>query len=69
MGTAPFIRIPQNDDSSVTDYRTRKTLLLRIKDAGDGDAWSEFVELYTPLVFSKALLRVRGLADSPTTIT
>lgn len=43
------------------DYQTRKTLLLRIKDADDGDAWSEFVELYTPLVFS--FCRKRGLAE------
>lgn len=38
---------------------TRPTLLLRIRDRADADAWSEFVELYTPLLFRYA--RKRGL--------
>lgn len=44
-----------------TDYHTRKTLLLKIKDTGDQEAWGEFVELYTPMVFS--FLRKRGLSE------
>lgn len=30
---------------------TRPSLLLRLRDAEDAAAWSEFVRLYTPLVF------------------
>lgn len=30
---------------------TRPSLLLRIRDVEDSDAWREFVRLYTPLVF------------------
>ena len=31
--------------------RTRPSLLLRLRDADDSEAWREFVRLYTPLVF------------------
>jgi RNA polymerase sigma-70 factor (ECF subfamily) len=31
---------------------TRPTLLLRLRDTGDGDAWREFVGLYAPLIFA-----------------
>ena len=31
---------------------TRATLLQKIRDHGDEAAWSEFVELYTPLIYS-----------------
>jgi len=31
---------------------TRPSLLLRLRDAEDADAWTEFVRLYTPLIFS-----------------
>jgi RNA polymerase sigma factor (sigma-70 family) len=30
---------------------TRPSLLLRVRDVDDSDAWREFVQLYTPLVF------------------
>jgi RNA polymerase sigma factor (sigma-70 family) len=30
---------------------TRPSLLLRVRDVEDADAWREFVRLYTPLVF------------------
>lgn len=36
---------------------TRETLLDRIRDADDGQAWGEFVELYAPVVFRFALSR------------
>jgi RNA polymerase sigma-70 factor (ECF subfamily) len=45
----------------VNDQPTRRTLLLKIRDAGDSDAWGEFVELYMPLVFG--FCRKRGLSD------
>lgn len=39
--------------------RTRPSLLLRIRDPGDVEAWNQFVEIYGPLVYRFA--RKRGL--------
>jgi len=41
---------------------TRVTLLVRIKDAKDVAAWTEFIELYGPVVYGFA--RKRGLQDA-----
>ncbi len=41
---------------------TRASLLVRLRDPGDAVAWSEFVELYAPLVYGFA--RKRGLQDA-----
>jgi RNA polymerase sigma-70 factor (ECF subfamily) len=41
---------------------TRPSLLVRIRDARDGQAWSQFVALYAPLVYGYA--RKRGLQDA-----
>jgi len=41
---------------------TRPSLLLRLRDAADADAWSEFVRLYTPLIFGHC--RRYGLQDA-----
>ena len=41
---------------------TRPSLLLRLRDAGDRDAWRQFVALYGPLVYRFA--RKRGLQDA-----
>ena len=41
---------------------TRATLLARLKDIDDGGAWTEFVQLYGPVVYGFA--RKRGLQDS-----
>lgn len=41
---------------------TRATLLLRIRDLKDRTAWSEFVALYTPLLYSYAVKA--GLQDA-----
>lgn len=41
---------------------TRITLVARLKDGRDGGAWSEFLDLYQPLVVR--LLRRRGLQDA-----
>lgn len=38
---------------------TRPSLLVRLRDPGDGRAWEEFVAVYTPLIDRVA--RVRGL--------
>jgi RNA polymerase sigma factor (sigma-70 family) len=41
---------------------TRASLLVRLRDPGDEDAWREFVDLYAPLVYGYA--RKQGLQDA-----
>src|SRR5258708_7104832 len=41
---------------------TRPSLLVRIRDAADREAWRQFVEVYAPLVYKFA--RQRGLQDA-----
>lgn len=41
---------------------TRRTLILRVQGGGDGQAWSEFVEIYTPVIYR--LVRRQGLQDA-----
>ena len=41
---------------------TRPSLLLRIRDAGDGPSWAEFAELYGPIV--RGYCRRRGLQEA-----
>jgi RNA polymerase sigma-70 factor (ECF subfamily) len=41
---------------------TRPSLLLRVRDPGDAEAWREFVDLYGPLVYR--FVRKRGLQDA-----
>jgi RNA polymerase sigma-70 factor (ECF subfamily) len=41
---------------------TRPSLLVRIRDAGDAEAWGQFVQIYAPLVYDYA--RRRGLQDA-----
>lgn len=41
---------------------TQPTLLVRIRDAQDQEAWERFVDLYAPLVYG--FLRKRGLQDA-----
>ncbi|MEM6472557.1 MAG: RNA polymerase sigma factor [Planctomycetota bacterium] len=41
---------------------TRKSLLLRLRDTDDSEAWSDFVHLYAPLVHAYCLKR--GLQDA-----
>jgi RNA polymerase sigma-70 factor (ECF subfamily) len=41
---------------------TRPSLLIRIRDARDAQAWQQFVKVYAPLVYG--FLRRRGLQDS-----
>ncbi len=42
--------------------QTRPSLLLRIRDSNDSEAWGQFVELYAPLVFRYA--RRRGMQEA-----
>jgi RNA polymerase sigma-70 factor (ECF subfamily) len=41
---------------------TRPSLLARIKDTGDRQAWAEFVDIYAPLIYGYALKQ--GLQDA-----
>jgi RNA polymerase sigma factor (sigma-70 family) len=41
---------------------TRETLIRRLPNAADVDAWDEFVEIYEPLLFR--LARARGLQEA-----
>lgn len=41
---------------------TQKSLILRIRDMADADAWSHFVEIYGPLVYRYG--RRQGLQDA-----
>jgi RNA polymerase sigma factor (sigma-70 family) len=41
---------------------TQPSLLVRLRDRGDDRAWSEFVELYTPLI--QRLARQKGLQEA-----
>lgn len=43
---------------------TRATLLLRIRDPKDRDAWAEFVDLYMPLLYSYAVKHGLQEADA-----
>ncbi len=45
-----------------TSDATRPSLLVRIKDPRDREAWGQFVDLYAPLVYKMA--RRRGLQDA-----
>jgi RNA polymerase sigma-70 factor (ECF subfamily) len=31
---------------------TRASLLLRIRDGSDGEAWAQFVEIYGPVIYA-----------------
>src|SRR5919108_865840 len=41
---------------------TRASLLIRLRDGSDADAWQEFVRLYAPVIYGFA--RKRGLQDA-----
>lgn len=41
---------------------TRATLLLRLRDRGDGDAWNQFLRDYGPMLYR--FIRGRGLQDA-----
>jgi RNA polymerase sigma-70 factor (ECF subfamily) len=41
---------------------TRPSLLVRLRDPRDGDAWREFVDLYVPVIYG--YLRKQGLQDA-----
>jgi RNA polymerase sigma factor (sigma-70 family) len=42
--------------------KTQPSLLVRVRDHRDAESWSQFVEMYAPLVYG--FLRKRGLQDA-----
>jgi len=48
----------------MSQLATRATLLVRVRDARDCDAWAEFVDLYMPLIYSYALKNGLQEADA-----
>ena len=46
----------------VDSPQTRLSLLIRLRDPGDGSAWEEFLEIYTPLL--RNLARRKGLQEA-----
>lgn len=48
--------------SENSEHRTRASLLIRLRDSTDDDAWAEFHDLYAPLLYNYA--RARGLNHS-----
>ncbi len=46
----------------IDELATRPSLLIRIRDAGDHEAWREFVEIYLPVVYR--FVRRLGLQDA-----
>lgn len=49
-------------DPDMTAQQTRPSLLLRLRDADDAEAWRTFVKIYVPLVYGFA--RRHGLQDA-----
>ena len=47
---------------SNSDKPTRPSLILQLRDAGNAEAWGQFVDVYTPLVYGYC--RNRGLQDA-----
>lgn len=54
---------PQPETTRVSDSsETRATLVLRLRDSNDHDAWSEFLRDYGPMLYR--FVRSRGLQDA-----
>jgi len=47
-----------------TSPETRATLLIRLKDQADDEAWSEFTEIYRPVIYRLACRRGMQPADA-----
>ena len=59
-----FLRVQQRKPGLSDSPETRPTLLLRLRDAKDNVAWSQFVEVYSPLIYRFALKRGLQEADA-----
>jgi DNA-directed RNA polymerase specialized sigma24 family protein len=45
-----------------TDPETRNSLIMRLPNQGDQDAWGQFVAIYDPLIYR--LARLKGFQDA-----
>ncbi|MGK0188240.1 MAG: RNA polymerase sigma-70 factor (ECF subfamily) [Verrucomicrobiales bacterium] len=50
--------------TTMAETLTRPTLLMRIKDPADQQAWEEFVDIYTPMLFGYCVKRGLQEADA-----
>jgi RNA polymerase sigma-70 factor (ECF subfamily) len=62
MAEGPEGASPRPDPEPGISQTTRSSLLIRIRDANDREAWRQFVDLYAPLIYG--LARKRGLQDA-----
>src|SRR5213592_1313025 len=62
MGGSDSLRIGAMGRTMQESPATRASLLVRLRDGGDADAWREFVYLYAPIIYGFA--RKRGLQDA-----
>jgi len=60
----PGIRTPIEGKGMESIPATRASLLMRIRDRGDADAWRQFVQLYAPVVYAYARRRQIQDADA-----
>src|SRR5947209_5492287 len=49
-------------DATPSDFSTRPSLLVRLRDAGDTESWQTFVQTYAPAVYRYC--RKQGLQDA-----
>src|SRR5262249_26860595 len=54
--------VPAREPRMLDSPATRASLLVRLKDPQDPDAWQQFLEIYAPAVY--AFARKRGLQDA-----
>jgi RNA polymerase sigma-70 factor (ECF subfamily) len=62
MAEGPAGASPRPDPEPGVSQTTRPSLLIRIRDANDREAWRQFVDIYAPLIYG--LARKRGLQDA-----
>ena len=63
LNSTPELVLPLGRDGYLSDSpATQASLLFRLRDASDARAWSQFVDIYAPLIYD--LARRRGLQDA-----
>src|SRR5438552_1369435 len=62
MPQQPIAPPPRERGGMPESPQTRASLLVRLRDGHDREAWRQFVDLYAPLVYGFA--RRRGLQDA-----
>lgn len=62
MRDAVCLTLENKDTMHLIFPETRNSLILRLSDSRDVDAWDQFVAIYEPLVYR--LARIRGFQDS-----